>query len=179
MIFPSARLASVISSLLLCFLAPTTALSQPLWQKTEAGMTVGQVLDLYPDAHFEKDGDELLTGLDERAKIENYQLFSNPYTVSFYFGNSGLGQVMLSLSGHDDSNELDSAFERLLSGLRGKYGAETLLKKTKNSMVKSYEAEWLANGIHISIFAMVIGNNDPGLLNLNYQAAQGQELDKL
>lgn len=175
----SMRLVSVFCPMYLCFLAPMTALSQPLWQKAEVGMTLEQVLHLYPDAHFEKDGDELLTGLEERAKIENYQLFTNFYTVGFYFGNRGLGQVMLSLSGHENSDELNSAFEQLVSGLRGKYGAETFLKKTESSIVRSYDAIWFANGIRISIFGFVIGDDDPGLLNLNYQAAQGQELDKL
>ena len=139
----------LVITALLC----TSASAQLLWQGAHAGMTVEQVRSAVPDAKLTADSHQtILDGSVELLRIEEVPINDQNFAASFYFRQSGLRQVSLSLT-NQPWPAIESSFQNLLVLLRLKYGPETRHDQIVGGERKTLEARWNTGGTTVSMTA--------------------------
>lgn len=172
------RTTFVILTTLLLFVT-TQASAQQLWSKAEAGMTVEQVKQAFPEAIVPSDPSTL--GSADRPKeglrIRNLDVGGTPFRVKFYFAGGRLDQVTLNYTGESGFNVALSRYRTVNTLLRSKYGPEIDGKSNRGHMNRE-EHNYLSGDVNINNLMIGIGD-DFTVWNINYQTRFKREADKL
>lgn len=163
---------------LIAILGATQAFAQPLWQSTVAGMSVEQVQAVVPGAASPRSSPETLKGgATELLRLDDFDLVGRKFSISFFFVDTRLTQVTISLEKGQSFSSAMLSFDALVEALRAKYGQE-LTREAKRGVLNVSSATWLSGQTNINLFAMSVRETN-AVLNLNYQIRLAQEAKKL
>jgi|SRR5215813_9080204 len=157
---------------LVLFPAIAAAGGDRLWQNTEYGMSVEQVLSAVPGSHASRSPSKLYGGALGLVEGEPTQIAQQPFLPRFYFKDGRLVQVMLSMTSSVDAAEAQAVFGDVVAALRTKYGREVL------STAKDFtlEAEFQSGKTNIGVVLFTVG--DP-VLNIYYQQRLAEDARRL
>jgi len=144
-------------SLALVFFLSVCSLAnaQSLWRGSQYGMKLEQIMDLFPSAKQPVHPDSLYNGATELVRISEFEIEGYVFSVSFFFKNEALDQVMLSASGIETAQDGQLAYALLLNSLTEKYGDQEQNNqpaKTKTSLSSSWALEKTEILLHYSEF---------------------------
>lgn len=153
------------------------ASAQALWGASQYGMTVEQTKKAFPEAKAPIKSAKLGDGATELLRIENIELVNEKFDAQFFYMNSRLVQVTLTVRGNPSFHSAFLIFQRLETALNVKYG-QPMGRKVERGMPNVAGADWQSGRTNINLLAMAVGNND-AVLNINYQVRVAKDADKL
>lgn len=151
--------------------------AQSLWQQSEFGMTPAQVQKNFPNAQPPSSPSRLQGGATELLRISDTEIVGHHFKSSFYFKDSKLVQVTLSLTDNESANGAKLVFDSLSDALKAKYGAE-MSKNSTGGIMTTISSTWLSGKTNITLYYNVVGKTDP-ILNLIYQVRISSDAEKL
>ncbi len=145
---------------------------QTLWPGTTAGMSVGQVQRMLPDAHEPEKAIDLPAGRGtELLDLDSIVIADRKFKVRFFFKQEQLVNVTLVATGEIDEKE----FETFRDLLRAKYDREY---STTSGM--GIEVKWKAVQTVILLTWAPPGHEQgSGTLAISYEAPIPKETDRL
>lgn len=143
-----------------------------LWGPTYVGMSLDELLTVKKEAHMVDKGDKLYGGALECARIDEYTIFGECYSIAFYFNNSGLSQVTIQKQKEDSYDDNLMHFNNLLTALCAKYGHEL----SRFDSGHRTEVNWLSGKTNIVLF---LSGDGSSVVTVVYQDILAEEAAKL
>jgi len=103
-----------------CALGAGSAQAQELWQGARAGMTVAEVVAAVPNATAAEG--EPVQDRTLGAEVKGLTIGDDPWEGRFYFGEDGLGLVVLVPTASVSRTAMPSMFNPIVDDLREAYG---------------------------------------------------------
>ena len=149
-------------------LLPQPALSQELWPGAQSGMTLKQVLGVFPTAQPGNHA-HLHGGASNDLSIAEYAIGEDNFTVDFFFLQDRLAQVVLRsnevMARQSDDNL--AVFNRLVTATTKNHGRPSGCQTTRNiTLFKG--CEWQARDVQIDIVYLEVGGQGV-VLNAYYR----------
>jgi len=151
------------------FSAWLLANAQTLWQKSVFGMNPAQVQKLFPEALPPSAPDSLYGGAMELLRISEISMVERKFSSSFFFKNSKLTNVMLTLTENETADGAKLIYKSLLDTLRNQYGPEAKMDSSDGILFSTMSSTWVSGKTSIMIYYNDFKGSDP-LLNLSYGA---------
>lgn len=108
-----------------------------------------------------------------------YQVAGEVFTKKFYFIDSKLDQITLSLDKERGFKETLPLFRKINKALTQKYGRHKNHSIEKTGFLKEAKSEWYKNnGVNINTTVLGVEGDD-SLLNINYQTRALENSSKL
>ncbi|MGB0921025.1 MAG: hypothetical protein ACPG06_00675 [Alphaproteobacteria bacterium] len=169
---------TIASLLMACVLAACTeeAKGADLWRGAKVGMSVDEVLNIFPDAvaidagdpSMIKRGEEL-----ERVRIEPYEIGGVPFKVSMLFEDGKLAMVKEILQAKGEGVDYSRAFHSTMRVLGKAYGAP--YSKVEVSMVRG--AVWYLDKVDVNL-AMWKRDDKPYSVDVTYSPAKSDKVPR-
>ena len=158
--------AGLIASAFL-FASPAAHAAE-LWQGAEAGDSEAEILAKFENAARPTDPDSLDEDTYCNVWIESLEVVGEPFQACFFFTEDKLVQVMLTMAQEPSAKEAEAIFDRILEGLRVRYGAEDSLER-EGGMLTIHNADWLSDDLSVNLILVYVGDGNAMALNVNYR----------
>lgn len=172
------KLFAIYAALAAFSLFCASAHAQEMWQGTKYGMSVNEVRAQVPAAVLATEESLLANGSAGKLVVPEFELVNEKFKVTFYFKDTKLTQVMLSLKEPRSYAAAMRVFNQLTEALRARYGKELSMASTDMGIMKTSKAEWLSGKTNIGTICTVV-SDAPAILNLYYQMRIASEASKL
>ncbi len=162
-------------TVLIILLFASNVRGQPLWHGTEYGMTLEQAKAQVPNAVHPLKPKHRSDGAEELLRLDDVTLVGKHFSVSFFFSDGKLKEVILSLEERHDFESAMRVFDSLVEDFRAKYGREIIRQTMKGTFSNTANATWISGQTNITVFATSVGEND-ATLNVNFQVRAPRRL---
>ena len=169
-------LAGLIASAFL--VASPAAHATELWQGAEAGDSEAEFLARFDKAARPADPDSLDDDTYCNVWIESLEVVGEPFQACFFFTDDQLVQVMLTMKDEPSAREGEAIFDRILEGLRARYGEEDSLKRD-GGMLTIHNADWFSDDLEVNLILVYVGDGNAMALNVNYRPRAAVDTNNL
>jgi len=169
-----------VKSVLLAVLAvavPTLSMAEPLWGNVEAGASLTDIKNSYPDGRVVEptEGQKIKSGAMMRYRISSVPIVGESFRAEFYLLGGKLEQVTLALEATKNSYECQHTTEAVIEALIAKYG--TPVKRDGSTTSTDYS--WSIGKTTISLFGMNLPSINSCSLSIFYNQRIAASSDNL
>lgn len=120
--------------------------AQELWANTQAGMSVDQVKEIFPNAVPPESPVSSAPETDMLLTIPSVEFVDETYRVAFFFRDEKLDKVALTYIGKQNFESLLPVYNSVLAVLRGEHDKEISHRSDRSNTIKNEEHTWFADG---------------------------------
>jgi hypothetical protein len=150
-----------------------------LWQTTQAGMSVQQVLTAVPGSHqtppeSRGPGNKLKDGSELWVLGATQDIAGHPFVPNYFFIAGALSLVRLDLQGATKQAETEAAYDDVLKYLHGRFGKETSLRNGSMALgtITWHRGEFKQGSLVVGLSMYAIGERKQ-VLSVSFRATSG------
>jgi hypothetical protein len=134
----------IFLAIFLSLILPAEA--QELWANTQAGMSVDQVKEIFPNAVPPESPVSSASETDMLLTIPSVTFADETYRVAFFFRDEKLDKVALSYVGKQSFESLLPVYNSVLAVMHDEHGKEVSHRSDRSNMIKNEEHTWFSDG---------------------------------
>ncbi len=143
--------------------------AQELWASTQAGMSVDEVNQIFPNAEPPSSPVSSSPETEVLLTIPSVEFAGKSYRVAFFFRDKKLDKIVLNYIGKQSFESLLSVYNSVLDVLRGRYGKEISNRSDRSNMIKNEEHTWFSDGRAVQMNMTSLADAD-AVFAIRYQA---------